>query len=65
MSIYAGDEYYSDDVTSGMMGMEHDLEELYDAMIDGVVELECGCIVELDGSCPCGNDSPFLTMGLI
>ena len=26
---------------------------------------ECGCFVEPDGVCPCGNESPLLAMGLI
>jgi methenyltetrahydromethanopterin cyclohydrolase len=32
---------------------------------DSTVVLECGCTVEHDGSCPCGNVSPLLAMGLI
>jgi hypothetical protein len=44
--------------------MEFDWEILEDVLRDGFVEIEeCGCRVEIDGTCPCGNESPFL--GLI
>lgn len=50
--------------------IENDDEEiqamLMDAMSAGVVEIEdCGCVVELDGSCPHGNQSPFIVLDLI
>lgn len=48
--------------------MENDdlLEALESAMSDGVIALdECGCVVEPDGECPCGNRSPLLDAGLI
>ena len=32
---------------------------------DKLPELICGCIVESDGICPCGNKSPLLEMGMI
>jgi hypothetical protein len=31
----------------------------------GYTVLPCGCNVEPDGTCPCGNQSPLLEMGLI
>ena len=31
----------------------------------GYITLECGCNVEPDGKCPCGNVSPLLEAGLI
>jgi hypothetical protein len=45
---------------------DQDLLEMYweiDEM--GCVTLECGCFVEPDGTCPCGNESPLLKMGMI
>ena len=48
--------------------MEYDelLEALEAADADGVIVLdECGCTVEPDGECPCGNRSPLLDAGLI
>lgn len=42
------------------------LAYLDDAMSAGMIELdECGCCVELDGTCPHGNKSPMLEMELI
>ena len=40
-------------------------EELQSMMFDSVIELDCGCSVEPDGRCPCGNNSPLIDMGLI
>jgi hypothetical protein len=40
-------------------------ESLKQATVDGVVTLPCGCVVEPDGSCPCGNESPLLAAGLV
>ena len=40
-------------------------EELDAAMETGQVTLECGCVVELDGSCHHGNESPLIEAGLI
>ena len=34
-------------------------------MFSGRAELPCGCTVEPDGDCPCGNVSPLKTAGLI
>ncbi len=64
------DENYTHTITELNMPSENSDEEqqamLSDAMNAGVVEIEdCGCTVELDGTCPCGNESPFLTLGLI
>ena len=42
-----------------------DIDELIEIMSEGIAELECGCIVEPDGKCPCGNESPLLEMGMI
>jgi hypothetical protein len=42
-----------------------DIEALERIMSDGVAELDCGCVVEPDGHCPCGNESPLLELGLI
>lgn len=34
-------------------------------MLEGKVTLGCGCVVEPDGHCSHGNESPLLTLGLI
>lgn len=44
---------------------DDNLEELAEIMDTGVAVLECGCTVEPDGICPCGNESPLLKWGLI
>ena len=31
----------------------------------GGVTLECGCRVEPDGKCPCGNWSPLIEAGIL
>jgi len=31
----------------------------------GCIELDCGCVVEPDGSCPHGNRSPLIDWGMI
>lgn len=41
------------------------IDELEDIMLNGVAHLDCGCIVEPDGTCPCGNQSPLLDLGMI
>jgi hypothetical protein len=41
------------------------VEALRQADEEGEVELDCGCVVEPDASCPCGNESPLVTHGLI
>lgn len=42
------------------------LEILAEVLEKGVVEIEeCGCVVELDGVCPHGNESPLLEACLI
>lgn len=41
------------------------LEALEMAAMDGVVETEDGCIVEPDGVCPHGEESPLLIAGCI
>lgn len=38
---------------------------MLDAMDGGVVECEDGCMVEPDGVCPHGCESPLLEAGLI
>ncbi len=35
------------------------------ALLNGCIELECGCLVEPDGVCHHENESPLLTSGLI
>lgn len=45
--------------------MDYDIETLESIMYDGIVTLDCGCVVEPDGSCPCGNESPLLELGMI
>ena len=44
-------------------------EELNEALEDmaeyGYCTLDCGCSVEPDGECACGNKSPLLELGLI
>ena len=43
-----------------------ELTEIYSrALLNGCIELECGCLVEPDGSCWHGNNSPLLEAGLI
>ena len=42
-----------------------DLDELEDIMDTGCAELSCGCVVEPDGTCCHGNQSPLLELGLI
>lgn len=44
---------------------DEELMELEAIMSDGVAYLECGCTVEPDGTCPCGNQSPLLELGMI
>lgn len=41
------------------------LDALRQAHEDGAIGLDCGCVVEPDGTCECGNESPLLTYGLI
>ena len=41
------------------------IDELEDIMINGIADLDCGCQVEPDGVCPCGNQSPLLELGII
>ncbi len=41
------------------------ISEMEDIMSNGIAFLECGCEVEPDGVCPCGNMSPLLEMGMI
>ncbi len=46
--------------------MDYNPEEIMlSAIRDGIVETEDGCIVEPDGSCPHGCQSPLILMGLI
>ncbi len=47
------------------MTSNFDIEELESIMFDGQATLDCGCIVEPDGTCPCGNQSPLLELGMI
>jgi hypothetical protein len=44
----------------GEINMSEFTQEELDEALDGTYELECGCVVEIDGECPCGNASPFL-----
>ncbi len=45
---------------------EEILAMLEDALSAGIIEIPaCNCIVELDGTCQHGNESPMLTMELI
>ena len=41
------------------------IDELEDIMFSGMATLDCGCVVEPDGTCPCGNQSPLLDLGMI
>jgi hypothetical protein len=41
------------------------IDELEDIMMNGIATLDCGCVVEPDGTCPCGNQSPLLELGMI
>lgn len=47
----------------------YDTDEIIEAFEEfndyGYVTLECGCKVEADGTCPCGNQSPILEADLI
>ena len=40
-------------------------EEIMEAMQDGVITTEDGCLVELDGVCPHGYESPAILAGII
>jgi len=44
---------------------DEQLAELEAIMSDGIATLDCGCIVEPDGTCPCGNNSPLIDLGMI
>ena len=41
------------------------IEEMQEAVFEGMVECECGNMIELDGTCHCGRESPFISMGMI
>lgn len=41
------------------------IDDLWEMMMDAIFETVCGCLVEPDGWCPCGNHSPMLVLGLI
>jgi len=42
------------------------LEEIEEALMDGTCEaVGCGCPVEPDGYCPCGNPSWLLALGYV
>jgi len=41
------------------------VSELWDILDEGMATLDCGCVVEPDGICPCGNQSPLLELGMI
>ena len=40
-------------------------DDLWEMMMDGVFNTVCGCPVEPDGKCPCGNHSPMIVLELI
>jgi len=42
-----------------------ELEALMNAVFDGVVECECGNVIEPDGVCSCGRNSPLIDAGMI
>ena len=44
-----------------------DFRLIQDAVYNGVAEVDgdCGCIVEPDGYCPCGNPSILISYGMI
>lgn len=31
----------------------------------GTITLACGCTIDANGKCPCGNESPLVIYGLI
>ena len=48
------------------MDFDMDIEEMEEAMAEGMLECKCcGEMIELDGVCPEGTQSPFLTYGFI
>jgi len=47
------------------MDWDIQIDELESIVFDGVATLDCGCVVEPDGTCPCGNQSPLLELGMI
>ena len=64
--MYAGDEFYPDDVTSGPATDDvPDLEQLTEWVSDGICEATDGCIVEPDGTCEHGRPSWLLRLGMI
>jgi hypothetical protein len=74
--IYAGDEVYGDEVTSGLMGAAFpveqrrreevpDLDTLEEWVEMGEAEATDGCVVEPDGKCQHGHQSWLLELGLI
>ena len=59
-------DYTSDNkTTKERETMDTDIDTLMDIMSDGVATLDCGCVVEPDGTCPCGNNSPLIDLGMI
>lgn len=40
-------------------------KQIDEIMTTGCITLECGCVVEPDGVCPCGNKSPLINDLLI
>ena len=51
------------------MDAEHaagfDIEDLYEALSDGAIEAADGCMVEADGVCSHGHQSPMRVLGYI
>lgn len=46
--------------------MDFDIDEIEAIVMgDELPVLDCGCIVEPDGTCPCGNQSPLLELDII
>jgi hypothetical protein len=44
---------------------QDEIELLEQYMADGYITLACGCDVEVDGSCACGNESPLISAGIV
>ena len=68
--MYAGDEYYGDEITSGgtypQPAPQPPIEQLMEWMdVDGGCETLDGCWVESDGRCEHGSPSWLIHLGLI
>jgi len=59
IQVYVGDQ-------KGLIpDFDGTMDELMEQSGEGCITLSCGCSVEPDGVCPCGNLSPLIQMGLI